>query len=618
MSKAEVAGTVLEGARGGRRDRGWGWTPAGVDLTEPDLLVVGDRAVQVREVVAWPSSLHPGWVADTLLLGESTVVLNVAPVPPDRVRKAVQHSLPSLQSTVREAQRRNVVDAERERQIQDALQLLDAIASGMVRHFDVQLSALYWSDTEDGARSAGRVAQRRARERGVELAALRHSQKPSYLGALPAGRPLMPGLLLDQQALAANFPFADENLLDDGGVLVGINERTGAPALWNRWRPDVQHLLVTADVGSGKSYTVKALTSQERVLGRPVLVLDPSAKREYRTFLLAMGGVYLDLEPSGADKINPFAIFPDGDGQRRGLLPEQVSGRPVSERIAAVKPILAALIGESLETGMFDAVTEAALQRAYREAGFGDSWAACFEAGKSAMGGVLWNPKGAWPVLSDVRALLANSEDEEGPRYARMLAPYCHGGSTDLLDGQTTVALNSPVVGLGVNELISVGGRFARAGYAAVVDFATQRFRSLPDREKLLVADECHNFLADAVMSRWLERQLREARKQGTAVTVISQGVGDFLGTPPGRAIFQNTAAKLYLHQPAADLEEAARVLGMDAAVLREAAHLPRGHAIFSVGARVLQVHVTAPQSLHPLFRADTHQEEAAPSVAGV
>ncbi len=566
-SKSDVIGTVLEVGSAARGGRAWGWTPAGVDLMEPDLLVVGDRAVQVRETVAWPSSLHPGWIADTLLLAESAIVLNVAPVPPDRVRKAVKDALPSLQSTVQEAQRRNMVDAERERQIQDALQLLDAIASGMVRHFDVQLSAMYWADTKDRARAAGRTAQRRARERGVELAALRHSQKDSYLGALPAGRPLMRGLLLDQQALAANFPFGDENLLDEGGVLVGMNERTGGPVLWNRWRPDVQHLLVTADTSFGKSFGVKALTSQERVLGRPVLVLDPSAKREYRTFILAMGGVYLDLQPAGVERINPFAIFPDGDALRRGLLPDQAAGRPVSERIAAVKPILAALIGESLETGMFDAVVEAAVQRAYREAGFGDSWAGCFDAAKSALGGVVWAPKAAWPVLSDIRKILTSGEDEEAPRYARMLAPYCAGGSADLLDGQTTVELNSPVVGIGVNELISVGGRFARAGYAAVMDFATQRFRSLPEPEKTLTADECHNFLADPAMARWLERQLREARKQGTAVTVISQGVGDFLTSPAGRAIFQNTSAKLYLHQPAADLEEAARILGMDASV---------------------------------------------------
>jgi|GEM_PF-4374531 len=601
--RKRVVGTVLEVEDAGS-GRPWGWTPSGVDLGVPDAIVLGERAAQVREVVAWPSSIPPGWAADTVLVGEAALVLALSVVPPDQVRAQIHKALPALQSAVRESAKRSIVDAERERQIQDAVQLLQAIAGGMVRHWDAQLSALYWGDTEDQARDAGQLAKRRARERGVELAALRHSQRQCYLGALPGGRPAMRGLLLDQGALAASFPFADENLLQPDGIFAGINERTGGPVLWERWAPDVQHLLVSGDTGFGKSYAVKCMLAQEAVLGHPLLLLDPSAKREYQSLTAALGGVYLPLSPTGAQKINPLAVTPDGASVRQGIPPAQAAGRPVSDRIGALKPILAALVGESLESGLFDAVIEAAIQQAYIGAGFTDSWDGCFRVEGGA-----WVPRGPWPVLSDVRRALEGMEDEDGRRYARMLAPYCAGGSADLLDGQTTVELDAPVVGLGLNEIISVGGRFARAGYAAVMDFAAERFRASPERHKCLLADESHNLLADPVMSRWLERLLREARKQGISVTVISQGVGDFLAQPSGRTIFQNAGAKWFAHQPALDLENAARTLGLDQGVLREAAHLPRGHGIFAVGGRVLHVQVQAPEALHPLFRADAQQE---------
>lgn len=363
--RREVVGTVLEVAE--PTEPSLGWTPPSVDLTLPDMILLGERALQIREAVAWPSTLYPGWTADTLLQGESAAILAVGPVPPDRVREQIRRALPALQSAARESQKRNLVDAERERQIRDALDLLEAVATGMVRHFELCLSALYWSDDPDEARAAARLGQRRARERGVELAALRHSQGACYRGALPGGRPVMRGLLLDQEALAACFPFSDENLLDPDGIFVGINERTGVPVLWNRARPDVHHMLVTGDTGYGKSYAVKALLSQEAVLGRPLLLLDPSAKREYRPFVTALGGAYLDLAPAGTERINIFEIVPDGTAVERGMPPEQVSGRPISDRIAAVKPILAALAGESLETGLFDALCDAAIQRAYQE-----------------------------------------------------------------------------------------------------------------------------------------------------------------------------------------------------------------------------------------------------------
>ncbi len=601
--KREPVGTVLE-VDAPETQRPWGWTPSGVEVAA-DHLVIGDRACQVREVAAWPAVLAPGAMPDATLAGEAALVIGLAPVPAERVNAALDKALPRQQSAAREAQRKGSVDAEQERKIRDALALKEAIASGMVRHFDAHVSLLYWADGAEAAVEAARAAQRRARERTLELVALRHSQGPSYHGALPGGRPVLRGLLLDQSQASALFPFTDENLLDPGGVFAGINERTGAPVLWNRWLPDVSHLLVSGDTGYGKSFVVKVLLTQERVFGRPLLVLDPSPKREYAPLLEALGGRYIALQPSGTQRLNPLEVMPDGAALAEGHAPEQHTGRPVSDRIAAVKPIFAALCGESLDSGPFDAVLEAALQRAYRQAGCTDSWDGCFTGAVDALGSLAWRPKTAWPTLGDVRRALEASEDAEGPRYARMLAPYCQGGSSDLLDGQTTVTLDSPVVGLGVNDLIAAGGRFARAGYAAVVDYAAQRFRALAAPHKVLCVDEAHNFLRDPVMAPWLERQTREARKAGISMTIISQGVADFLRNDTGRAIWQNTRCKLYLHQPAGDLSEAAAQLGLDPQMLGEAAALPRGHALLQVAERVVAVAVQAPDTLQPMLRSD-------------
>ncbi len=603
MARREVIGTVLTVDQPAEK-RGWGWTPAGVEVGA-DHLVIGDRAVQVREVASWPSAVASGSVSDVGLVGESALVLALAPVPAEQVNAALDRALPRQQSAAREAQKRGTVDMETQRRIQDALALKEAIASGQVRHFDCRVSSIYWSDNADAARTAGGIAQRRARERGMDLVSLRHSQAPSYHGALAGGKPVLRGLLLDQQQASSLWPFTDEDLLDPNGLCLGINERTGAPVLWDPRLPDVGHACITGDTGFGKTVTLKVIASQDCLFGRPALLLDPSAKNEYRGFAEALGGVYLPLRPSGGDHINPLEVLPDGQAIRQGHTPEHADGRPISERVVAVKPIIAALLGEDLEHGPADAVLEAALQTAYRVAGLADSWGGCFRSATDALGGMAWAPTALWPVLSDVRKALSESPDPEGPRYARMLDPYCAGGSSDLLDGQTTVRPNAPVVGIGVNEVISAGGRFSRAGYATVIDFAARYFRSRPEPFKTIAVDEAHNLLADPVMARWLERQLREARRAGVTVLVISQGVGDFLHAPAGRAIWQNSRAKVYMHQPAGDLGEAATQIGLDPATLAEAAHLPIGHAILQVGDRTLAVAVQAPVALEPLLRSD-------------
>ena len=601
MGRREIVGTVLTVDEMQAR-RVWGWTPSGVEV-QADHLQIGDRTCQVREVAAWPSAVAPGSLVDVGLVGEAALILALAPVPAEQVNAALDRALPRQQSAAREAQKRGTVDMETQRRIQDALALKEAIASGQVRHFDVRVSGLYWSDGAEGARAAGGIAQRRARERGMDLVSLRHSQGPSYHGALSGGRPVLRGLLLDQTQAAALWPYTDEDLLDEAGIYVGINERTGSPVLYDGWTPDVRHKQVTGENGAGKGFVTKLMASQERVLGRPVLILDPSATREYRMLVEALGGTYIDLQPAGTDHINPLAIASEGKAIAEGKTPEQTTGRPMAGRIAAVKPVIAALCGESLETGPFDSLLDAALQATYKAAGFADAWAACFEATKDALGSLAWRPRYPWPILSDVRR--AMEAQVGGDTYAQMLAPYCVGGSADLLDGQTTIKPNSAAVALGVNEIIATGGRFQRGGYAAVVDFAREHFQALREPRKLLIADECHNFLADAQMSRWLERQLREARKAGTAVVVISQSVADFARSAAGEAIFANTPDKFFFRQPAKDLRDAANALGIDEAVISPAASLPRGHAIFLADNRAVALAVDAPAGLHRLFRAD-------------
>ncbi len=607
MAKREVIGTVLSVDETPAKP-GWGWTPSGVEVA-PDHLVIGDRACQIREVAAWPSAIAPGSVSDVALVAESALVIALAAVPAEQVRASINRALPRQQSAAREAQRKGTVDAESERRIQDALGLLDAIASGSVRHFDVRVSGIYWGDAAEGVRASGAVAQRRGRERGMDLVSLRHSQAQSYHGALPGGQPVLRGLLLDQTQASALWPYTDEDLLDRGGIYVGLNERTGSPVLYDGWTPDVRHKQVTGENGAGKGFVTKLMASQERIMGRPVLVLDPSATREYRVLVEALGGTYIDLQPAGTDHINPIAIAPDGKAIADGKTPEQTTGRPMAGRIAAVKPVIAALCGESLETGPFDSLLDAALQATYKAAGFADAWAACFEAGKDALGALVWKPRHQWPVLSDVRRVLEGQPG--GAAYAQMLAPYCAGGSADLLDGQTTIKPNSATVALGVNEIIATGGRFTRGGYAAVVDFAREHFQAMREPRKLLIADECHNFLADPQMSRWLERQLREARKAGTAVVVISQSVADFTRSAAGEAIFANTPDKFFFRQPAKDLRDAANALGLDEAVIGPAASLPRGHAIFLADNRAVALAVDAPAGLHRLFRADVAAAQA-------
>lgn len=586
--------------------RGNAFITDGVEI-HSDHIEIGEKLVQTFEVGFWPPAGIPGFTEELIPQHPATLVIQTVPLSNSITIKKLGRSLGLLNSSAREGRKKNIPDPELERRIQDAVNLRDAVNRGATRFFATSISLItYTPDTEKSQMSIvkGEV-KRLARERSMELVSPKWEQLKVYLGAQPGGTPLLPKRLLETNSLGALYPFTDLDHYEPGGIPYGINYHTGNPLIINRWKHKNQHQVVSADSGSGKSLFVKEITGQESIMGKPVIILDPSASEEYRGTVNSLDGQYITLGIGKDVRINPLDIRPDS--QKQHLDPAKVDGRPLSERISLTVPIISTMLGVQVDDTVREARITKCLQRVYEKAGFKDTWSSIFYAEKDDLYNLKWVQRDPFPTLTELtEEFKANGYHE----FAESMEPFLAGGTTDMLDGQTNINTNNPVIGFGINHLIAVPGAFSRAAYAVVMDFCVGLFTTFRAvKEKLLIIDEAHNLLKNPVMAIWLVRQFNEARKAGIGVTAISTSAMHFL-TEEARPIWDNASTKFFLSQPSTTLKEAATVIGIEPSLLTPAAHFPQGQilALFDNG-QVYTFKSFFPPELEMIVRADAYAE---------
>ncbi|EQD37080.1 Type IV secretory pathway VirB4 component-like protein, partial [mine drainage metagenome] len=151
-------------------------------------------------------------------------------------------------------------------------------------------------------------------------------------------------------AVAALFPFADETIVEPGGVLVGLSLADASPVFLDRWAHASHSWGLFGTTGAGKSFAAALCALRSRWL-RPeldVVLLDPLG--EYGAFVRSLGGTVVRLADGGADRLNPLDPATVG-GDRR-----EKSARVVA-MLRALFPSLSDSEGAALDaavTGLYD------------------------------------------------------------------------------------------------------------------------------------------------------------------------------------------------------------------------------------------------------------------------
>ena len=489
---------------------------------QPAQLRIGNRWARAFAVSRYPIRLQAGWLASLQTFeGDLDASLHIQPAPSQAVMSFLDRRAAELGSTLRlEQERGRRGDPYRRAALEDAENLQDRLARGEERLFDAALYLTAWADGAEELESATGRLEALLGTRMLQSRRLLFRMAPALTSVLPlAADPVGLRRSLTTSALAATFPFIGNDLRDAGGLLYGVNPAAQSPVMVDRFRLENHNAVVFATSGAGKSYLVKVELIRARLAGIRTQVIDPEG--EYTAIVEALGGSVVRVSPGQATGLEPFAV----PGPEAGAL---------SSRIAFLLTLVDLLAGGL--TANQRAAAEDAISFAYAAKGFADD---------GLVDGL--TP----PRLDEVQTRLrlraqgaAGILREELDQLVLRLARYIGGAGSWLFRGGEKPA-QGPAVAYALNGLPEEDRAVAMF---LVLDRIWRDLRP-SDQPTLVVLDEAWWLMQYPDTARFLFRLAKTARKRRAGLTLVTQDVGDVLGSPLGEPVVTNSALQVLMKQ---------------------------------------------------------------------
>jgi len=381
---------------------------------------------------------------------------------------------------------------------------------------------------------------------------------------------------MNSSPIASSFPFISSELTSDRGILYGINRHNNSLILFDRFSLPNANSVVFATSGAGKSYAIKLEVLRSLMLGADVIVIDP--EHEYKHLSDAVGGTYINISLSSENKINPFDLprSVGGDSKPKDIL---------RSAVITLKGLLRLMLGKFSHEE--DSIIDRALLETYAKKDITP------DADLSNI-----NP----PVVSDLEQVLEGMEG--GSNLALRLKKYTEGTFSGLLNSPTNVEMNNQLVCFSVRDLED---ELRPIGIYTIINYIWNVVRSETKR-RILVIDEAWWMMQYEDSAKFIFALVKRCRKYYLGITTITQDVNDFLTSPYGQAIVNNSSMQLLLRQsPAAiDLVQKTFLLTEGEKYLLLEGGL--GEGIFFAGNKHVAIKVVASYSEDQLITSDPRQ----------
>lgn len=560
---------------------------------ESDKIQIGRYWCRIFAVPVYPQNLWVGWLDDLFSLGDLDVSVHIEPYPPAKAVKNLGKKLTAVLSQLMHAQKTgNIAEVPKLKAAsQDLNALMEAIQNNREKiYFCTLFIALYAEDVGLLNEKTKTLEDMLARKNCIART-LMFRQLDGFKGTLPLG--MLPFADYDRNLTSGGvtcmMPISNPDLSHDSGIFLGRNLFTGAPVFYDRfdrrYLPN-QHLAVFGITGSGKSVTLKLITTRSVISGIRTVVLDP--EREYRNSIKELlGGEYVTIKAGRPTGINLLDLNPMMDENGQMVV-------DISEKIIDVRSIFSAIarnyMGRPLSPLEISALEEV-LTELYKERGITNDPASLYEE-KDEIGNGVYTvglTKKQMPTLTELREKLAQKENAK--ELAEVLKPFCAGGTLSMFDCQTTVNLESHVVGFDLKEIRDEFTKF----YASLVilSWIWNKMAEMGSRErKSIVIDEGWMFAKYPETALFLETTARRGRKYGISLIVASQFIDEFISREEGRAVINSCASLILMRQHPNSVEKIVDAFRLSSGCIQLLETFRPGECIFSLNGATTAIRI--------------------------
>lgn len=571
--------------------------PAAMKI-DPKFLELNGQFVRTIFVMTYPRYLGVGWLSPII---NFNVPLDVAmyfyPIPSDVILKQLRNKVGTLEAQLTADMEKGAPrDPARETALRDIEGLRDHITQGTERFFQFAVYVTVYAKTiQELDDISGKIESIFGSHLIYSRRAFFQAEQ-AFTSTLPLGiDQLQVTFNMNSGPIASSFPFVSADLTSDNGILYGINRHNNSLIIFDRFSLQNPNYTVFATAGSGKSYAVKLEILRSMMFGTDVIIIDP--EREYKYLSDAVGGTFIDISLNAESKINPFD------------LPSQSADESTADIIRSavitLKSMFRLMLGEI--TYEEDSIIDRALLETYAKKDI---------TPEADLANV--EP----PLMSDFEEVLSGMTGAE--KLVERLKKYTQGTFSGLFNSPTNIELNNQLVVFSVRDLED---ELRPIGISIIISYIWNIARSALKR-RILVIDEAWWLMQHEDSAKFVFGLVKRSRKYYLGVTTITQDVNDFLLSPHGQAIINNSALQLLMRQSPAAIDiisktflltEQERMLLLEAGVGEGIFFAGNKHAAIKVVASYAedQIVTTNPAQLLEIEKAKKEFESASAGGTG-
>lgn len=536
-------------------------------------IVIGNKFFRSYFAVGFPTVVTPNWL-EPIINFEYPIDISTFYYPFDtgEILKVLKRKIAEFQATINieiEAGRQG--DPVVKKQLEDALTLQDQLAAGNEKFFQYGLYCTLHAETLEELDKISKNLESTMATIGVIVKVATLQQEEGFQSTIPYGLDKINMTRnLDTTAIATTFPFVSSDLTMEKGVLYGINLHNSSLVIFDRFSLPNANSVVLATSGAGKSYAVKLEAVRSLMLGVDIIIIDP--EKEFDRLCAAVGGDYISFSQDAGQKLNPFELSgvysPEEDELRFKIL--SVSG------------LIKLMLGNQM-TADESAILDRAIILTYKEKGITPDPA---------------THTNEPPLLEDLYKILNAMAEEQAHSMARRLEKYLRGSAAGVFDQKTSVNIHNTFTVFSIRDLSE---DLRPMAMYVMLDFIWTKIKR-DRRKRLLIIDEAWLMMQYPDAARFVFSIAKRARKYGLGLTTITQDVDDFLDSPYGRAIVNNSSMQMLLKQSPAAVDKIQKVFYLTEGEKQFLMSAGIGQGLFFAGPNHVAMQVVASEEEHKLI----------------
>ena len=486
---------------------------------------LGEKIARTFFAMSYPRFLSDNWLSPVINLDKVfDISIFIHPIDTAKVLRQFQKKVAEVQSQISLREEKGIVrDPTLDTAYQDLEGLRDKLQQAREKLFEVGFYLTIYADNEKELDKVEREIRTILESKLVYMRPALFQQEEGLRSVLPiADDQLAIHSKLNSEPLSSFFPFVSFDLTSDKGILYGINRHNSSLILFDRFSMPNYNSVIFATSGAGKSYTTKLEILRSLMFDTDVIVIDP--EREYEYLAEASNGRYFNISLSSEHHINPFDLPP----VREDESPADVLRSNTVNLVGLFRIMLGGLTPE--EDSIIDrAIAETyALKDITPDSDFSNA------------------PP---PLLSAFELVLAGMEGAGA--LSQRLSKYTKGTWAGFINRPTNVDIGKKFVVFSVRDMED--DLKPTAMYIVTHYIWNAVRRNL--KKRLLVIDEAWWMMKQEDTASFLFGMAKRGRKYYLGLATITQDVGDFLRSPYGSAIINNSSIQLLLKQAPASID---------------------------------------------------------------